>query len=155
MSGRAVSAAVVLTTAVSMEPISAAVHRRYGHGRGWWLHRSHHESPVRGPEANDVIPAVSALVTMGLFALGVWHPRCGRLVAVAGGATLYGAAYFTVHDLYIHRRLAVMPVRIGCLEPFKRAHLLHHETGVGYWGIFSRATSDDVGEAERLGAVVT
>jgi beta-carotene 3-hydroxylase len=125
---------------VAMEPISAAVHRFFGHGPGWRLHRSHHESPVRGPELNDVIPAVSALLTMALFAVGMWRPGWGWLVPVAAGATAYGAVYFTVHDLYIHRRLPLLPSYVGWLEPFKQAHLLHHRTGTGHWGIFARPT---------------
>lgn len=146
MSVNPIELMVFLATAVAMEPISAAVHRRLGHGIAWGLHRSHHESPVRGPELNDVIPAVSAGITMLLFAVGMWADGLGLLVPVAAGATAYGAVYFAVHDLYIHRRLPLLPRRIGFLEPFRTAHLLHHETGTDYWGIFSRP---------RRGAVLT
>lgn len=130
--------ALFAITAVAMEPISAAVHRRLGHGIGWGLHRSHHERPVRGPEPNDVIPALSAMVTMALFALGTWTDALWWLVPVAAGATAYGAVYFAVHDLYIHRRLPLLPRHIGFLEPFRAAHLTHHRTGTDHWGIFSR-----------------
>lgn len=129
---------LLVATAVAMEPISAAVHRRLGHGIAWGLHRSHHERPVRGPEPNDVIPAISAGITMGLFALGTWVAVLWWLVPVAAGATAYGLVYFAVHDLYIHRRLPLLPRHIGFLEPYREAHLLHHRTGTDCWGIFSK-----------------
>jgi beta-carotene 3-hydroxylase len=128
---------LVLLTALAMEPFSAGVHRYIGHGVAWPLHKSHHEGPVTGPEANDVIPAVSAALTIAMFALGTARPGLGVLVPIAAGATIYGAAYFLVHDCYIHRRVPLLPRCVGWLEPFKAAHLVHHRTGTGHWGIFS------------------
>lgn len=147
--------ALALGTAVLMEPLSARIHRQLGHGPAWFLHRSHHEGVVAGPEANDVIPAVSAAITVGLFALGVSRPRLARLLPVATGATLYGATYFAVHDCYTHRRLPLLPRRLRWLEPFRLAHLAHHRTGTGHWGIFSvergaaaaRVGAPDAGES--------
>ncbi len=142
---RPAEALVVAATAAAMEPISAAVHRYVGHGPGWGLHRSHHDGPVAGPELNDVIPAVSAAVTIGLFAYDQWGRRRHRssrlLTSIAAGATLYGVAYAVIHDLYIHRRLAVLPARIRWLEPFRAAHEAHHRQGWGHWGILSRPRS--------------
>ena len=106
--------------------ISATIHRLIGHGVAWPIHRSHHEGPVRGPEVNDIIPAVSALVTVAMFSVGVFNSRFTWTVPIAAGVTLYGAAYFAVHDLYIHRRLRVFPTYVRWLEPFKAAHLEHH-----------------------------
>ncbi len=129
---------IALLVAVAMEPISAGIHRYFGHGIGWPLHRSHHEGEVRGLEANDAIPAFSALLTVIAFGLGVTVDGAGWLVPIAAGATIYGVVYFTLHDLYIHRRIPVLPKRIGWLEPFRDAHLEHHRTGTGHWGILSR-----------------
>lgn len=134
----AVSLALTIVATVLMEPASAAIHRYVGHGPGWVLHRSHHTGVVKGPEANDVIPAVSAAITIGLFAAGVSRAGLWWFVPIATGMTLYGAAYFCLHDLYIHRRLPLLPRHIGVLEPFRIAHLRHHETGTGSWGIFAR-----------------
>jgi beta-carotene 3-hydroxylase len=134
-----VAAVVGLTvaTAVAMEPISATIHRSIGHGVAWPIHRSHHDGPVLGPEMNDIIPLVSALVTVALFAVGVFQRRFAWILPVASGATMYGIAYFVVHDIYIHRRLRLLPKHVGWLEPFKQAHLEHHEMGRGNWGIFT------------------
>lgn len=128
---------LTLVTVVAMEPVSAGIHRFFGHGPGWFLHRSHHDGDVDGWEANDLIPVGSATVTMGLFWLGVTQPDVRFLVPIALGATIYGAIYFVLHDLYIHRRIPVLPERIELFEPIRRAHLEHHETGIGHWGILS------------------
>ena len=125
-----------LVSAVAMEPVSARIHRGIGHGVAWPVHRSHHCGPVGGPEANDIIPAVSALVTIAMFSVGVFNTRFTWLIPIAAGVTLYGAAYFAVHDVYIHRRLRLLPPYVRWLEPFKTAHLEHHRSGQGNWGIF-------------------
>lgn len=138
-------AVAFVVAAGAMEPLSAAVHRYIGHGPGWALHRSHHDGPVAGPELNDVIPAVSAAATVALFAYGQWGRagRAGRLLTpIAAGATLYGIAYALIHDLYIHRRLRVLPVHVRWLEPFRAAHETHHREGTGHWGILSRQRPD-------------
>ena len=128
---------IAILAAVAMEPVSAMIHRVIGHGVAWPIHRSHHQGPVRGPEANDIIPAVSALVTIAMFSIGVFNDRFSAMVPIAIGVTLYGAAYFAVHDLYIHRRLRLFPAYVRWLEPFKTAHLEHHRSGQGNWGIFA------------------
>ncbi len=131
-------ALLAVGTALAMEPISAGIHRFVGHGVAWPVHRSHHDSPVKGPELNDLIPLVSALLTIAAFAAGTFRPGLGALVPIAIGATAYGAAYFVLHDIYIHRRVPLLPQRIEIFEPFKQAHLEHHRTGTDHWGIFSR-----------------
>lgn len=143
------SVLLTVVTVVAMEPISATIHRRFGHGVGWVVHRSHHDGPVEGWEANDLIPTVSALVTMAAFWAGVAQPELRFLVPIALGATIYGALYFVLHDLYIHRRIPVLPERIAWLEPIKAAHLEHHETGTDHWGILSGIGSPRDDRADR------
>jgi beta-carotene 3-hydroxylase len=123
-------------SAVLMEPVSAGIHRYVGHGPGWSIHRSHHEGPIAGLEANDAIPAASAAATIGLFVVAVSSPSRRWLAPVAAGITAYGAAYFVVHDIYTHRRIPVLPPRVRSLERFRLAHLEHHRLQRGNWGIF-------------------
>ncbi len=139
-----VDALAFAVTTAAMEPLSAAVHRYIGHGPGWVLHRSHHDGPVAGPELNDVIPAASAAATVALFAYGQWGRgrKASRLLTpIAAGATLYGVTYALIHDLYIHRRLSLLPAHVPWLEPFRAAHEAHHRQGWGHWGILSRQRS--------------
>ena len=126
---------LVLGTMVVMEPVAAAVHRLFGHGPGWELHRDHHD-PGPGPlERNDAIPVTFALLSMGAFWIGLSRPGWSWLFWVATGVTLYGLSYALVHDVYIHRRLPLLPRRITVLEPWRRAHLEHHRTGLAPFGV--------------------
>ena len=126
---------LVAVSAVGMEVVASAVHRLFGHGPGWVLHRDHHD-PGPGPlEHNDAIPAVFGVVSTGAFWLAMSRPGWGWLFWVATGVTLYGLGYALVHDVYIHRRLPLLPRRIRVLEPWRRAHLEHHRTGGAPFGV--------------------
>lgn len=123
---------------VLMEPVTYAAHRWVMHGAGWVLHRSHHRRarPARGGwqdrfEANDWFPVAFAGVTVAAMAVG----RDAHVVIGAGaGVTLYGAAYAFVHDVYIHRRFARVPV-VAPLEHLREAHALHHRYGGEPYGM--------------------
>ena len=116
---------VVLAAFVAMEPVTALVHRLVMHGRGWVLHRSHHQRRGRGLEANDWFPVSFAAVVVTGMGAGFNVDGLGALVPAGIGVTLYGAAYGFVHDVYIHRRLPFR-WRIGPLERLREAHRLHH-----------------------------
>jgi beta-carotene 3-hydroxylase len=117
---------LVLITIVAMEPLAAALHRFVLHGPAWGLHGDHHDPGRRRFERNDVIPLILAALAMAGFRVGLTSETLGWLTAVALGVTVYGLAYAIVHDLYIHRRLPILPERIAWLEPLRLAHLEHH-----------------------------
>lgn len=143
-------AVVAVAAFVLTEPVAAAVHR-FGHGPGWVLHRSHHRRGGSGVEANDLFPVVLAGVTMVVMALGVAGVRL--LLPVGIGVTAYGLSYAAVHDLYIHRRVRVLPERVSWLEPLRRAHDLHHRFGDAPYGMLAPIVPRRVRErAERSGA---
>lgn len=127
-------ALLTLLTAILMEPVAAAVHRLVGHGPGWVLHRDHH-APRGRFERNDLIPVVFAAIAMVGFAIGVSSPGQRTLVWIALGVTIYGASYAFVHDIYIHRRLPLLPERVRWLEPLRVAHLEHHRQGGAPFGV--------------------
>ncbi|MFN0026110.1 MAG: beta-carotene hydroxylase [Acidimicrobiales bacterium] len=128
------AALVVGVTAFVMEPVASVVHRFFGHGPGWGLHEEHHQ-PTRALERNDLIPLAGAAVAMAAFAVGTASPRHRWLVPVASGVTVYGFLYGLVHDVYIHRRLPILPRRVRVLEPWRRAHLEHHRTEAAPFGV--------------------
>ena len=159
------SSAILTTVAafLLMEPLTYLVHRYVMHGLGRRFHRSHHRRwPRRAEgegflEGNDVFPAVFAALTMVALAVGFNVGGQSVLVPVCAGATLYGAAYAFVHDVYIHQRL---PVRWQHrhLDRLADAHALHHRFGGEPYGMLwpvvpvavrSRAARS----AERVGAV--
>jgi beta-carotene 3-hydroxylase len=120
-----------------MEPVTALLHRVLFHGPGLVLHRSHHRPASRGWEANDAFPVVFAGITIALMAVGTWRPGFGPLVAVGAGITAYGASYALVHDLYIHRRVPILPERVALLEPLREAHRIHHLYGGAPYGMLA------------------
>jgi beta-carotene 3-hydroxylase len=127
--------AITVVTMAVMEPVAAAVHRFVGHGPGWVLHRDHHDPGPGRLERNDAIPAAFALVAMGAFWTGLGAPERRWLFWVALGVTLYGLTYAMVHDVYIHRRLPLLPRRVTWLEPMRRAHVEHHRHGGAPYGV--------------------
>jgi beta-carotene 3-hydroxylase len=123
-----------------MEPFTYAAHRWIMHGPGERLHRSHHVNAARNVptawEANDVFPLVFASAVMGALALGFNAASFAVLVPVCIGVTVYGAAYFAVHDLYIHRRIRLLgDRRIAPLERLADAHRMHHATNGEPYGM--------------------
>jgi beta-carotene 3-hydroxylase len=121
---------VLLAAFAVMEGVAWATHRYLMHGPLWFLHRDHH-NPVRGQplQRNDLFFVFFSAPGIGLLALGAasgwqsWHGWAGA------GITLYGFAYFLVHELIIHRRLPKSPrVRARYFVALRRAHAAHHKS---------------------------
>lgn len=138
-----------------MELVSYLVHRFVYHGIGWVIHRSHHTERTGIFELNDLFPLVFASVSISLFLLGLGDPGLGLLVPAAVGMTAYGAVYFLIHDLYIHRRARRLRLRIPALLALKKAHAIHHRDGGEPYGLLffvtpSRLDTVEVTEDERV-----
>jgi beta-carotene 3-hydroxylase len=112
-----------------MEGVAWVTHRFLMHGPLWCLHRDHHQ-PAKGQvlQRNDLFFVLFSLPGILLLARGAhyewetWHGWAGL------GITLYGLAYFSVHEIVIHRRLKlVKPVRNRYLRALIRAHGAHHK----------------------------
>jgi beta-carotene 3-hydroxylase len=84
---------------------------------------------------------VFASIVMSLWAIGLNISGWSWLIAVGIGATLYGAVYGIIHDLYIHRRFVNLP-RVAWLEHIAEAHRLHHrDAGEPYGLLVPRLTA--------------
>lgn len=126
-----------------MEPVTALTHRYVMHGIGRVLHRSHHTATRsrHGFEANDAFPVMFAAVVVTGLAIGLNVPGWSSLVPVGVGITAYGAAYALVHDVYIHRRLAVIGGRrLPVLERLAAAHRVHHDRNGAPYGMLLPVT---------------
>lgn len=119
---------------IVMEPVTYAAHRWVMHGMGWVLHRGHHRPSARRLEANDWFPVMFAALTIAGMALATARPAADLLLPVGVGVTAYGAAYATVHDLYIHGRFIRLPA-LRPLEHLREAHALHHRFGGEPYGM--------------------
>ena len=67
------------------------------------------------------------------------------------GVTAYGAAYATVHDLYIHGRFVRLPT-IRPLEHLRHAHALHHRFGGEPYGMLCPIVPRELGAGRGPGA---
>jgi beta-carotene 3-hydroxylase len=126
---------IVLLCFIGMEFVSYLLHRFVYHRLLWVFHKSHHE-PRKGIfELNDIFPVVLAGITITLMVIGLANPGKGELVAASIGITAYGAVYFFVHDLYVHRRARSLSLRIPFLLKVKKAHAIHHRYGGEPYGL--------------------
>jgi beta-carotene 3-hydroxylase len=139
----------------AMELVSYGVHRFLYHRILWFIHRSHHK-PRTGPfERNDLFPVFFAAASCFLIFAGMDRGPFSLLLAAGLGVTAYGAVYFVVHDLYIHRRVRSLVFRIPFLLAAKKAHAIHHRTGGEPYGLllfprFQELRGNDVTESDGV-----
>jgi beta-carotene 3-hydroxylase len=129
--------AVGFVAFVLMEPVTAATHRWIMHGVGARLHRSHHRvRRADGWETNDWFPVIFAAAVMLAMWAGFNIDGWSLLVPAGIGITLYGAAYATVHDGYIHKRVRWFGSRrFAVLDRLTDAHRIHHMYGAAPYGM--------------------
>jgi beta-carotene 3-hydroxylase len=137
-------AGIVLVSFVVMESVSYLAHRYVYHKLLWVFHRSHH-TPRNGPfEANDVFPLFFAALAISIMIAALRDPLSPDLLAVSIGVSLYGMVYFFIHDLYVHRRVKRLGLRIPFLIQVKKAHALHHRYGGEPYGLLFFTNPDRV-----------
>ncbi len=119
---------LVFLVFVSMEGLTWLIHKYVMHGFLWVLHRDHHDHGNEGVlEKNDyffVIFSVPAIALMYMGSLNAFN----YLFYIGLGITLYGMAYFMVHDIFIHQRLPFFrDTRNPYFLAIRRAHKQHHK----------------------------
>ena len=121
------NAAIVLGTFLLMELVAWAVHKYVLHGVLWNIHESHHKPHTHKFELNDVSFCFYGVIAALCFIYGTEALDYRFWVGV--GITLYGLAYFLVHDLFIHRRMKLFgKTRNTYLRALDIAHKVHHKT---------------------------
>ena len=146
---------VIAISFIGMELISYLIHRFIYHKILWAIHKSHH-SPRTGPfELNDVFPLIFAALSVVLMALGLRQEGASDLLATSIGIMAYGSIYFIVHDLYVHRRVKAIRLRIPLLLPLKKAHAIHHRYGEEPYGLLffvhpRRVAQETVGDDDAV-----
>ena len=119
---------IVLVSCIGMECVAWFAHKYLMHGLLWNLHKDHHKKESdHFFEKNDYfflifgIPGVLLIILGSLDDFGVkfW---------MGIGISLYGFAYFLIHDVFIHQRFKLFRQTNNIyFRAIRRAHKMHHK----------------------------
>ena len=124
----AINILTIFVAFIGMEAVAWFTHKYIMHGMLWVLHKDHHKKESLGFfEHNDFFFLVFALPGMvGLF-IGLKN-GFNAFFWVGLGITLYGLAYFLVHDIFIHQRFKIFrKTDNSYFKAIRRAHKMHHK----------------------------
>jgi beta-carotene 3-hydroxylase len=119
---------IVIAVFISMEGATWFIHKYVMHGFLWILHRDHHDHSTEGAfEKNDYFFVIFATPAIALMYFGSLH-GFNYLFYIGLAISMYGMAYFFVHDIFIHQRLKVMRnTKNPYFLALRRAHKQHHK----------------------------
>lgn len=128
MSNWIINTLIVAATFIGMEGVAWFTHKYIMHGLFWNLHRDHHHKDHEGfLERNDfffLIFAIPGIICLGLGSL--YENTIALYIGI--GITLYGAAYFFIHDIFIHQRFKIFRnSEHWYFKAIRRAHKMHHK----------------------------
>lgn len=120
---------IIPVTFCLMEAFTWWLHKYVMHGWLWVWHEDHHDPRHKETfEKNDYFFIVFGSLSMTVFLLGTLIPQWRILLFVASGITLYGAAYFFVHDIFIHQRIKLFRNSNNFyFRALRKAHKVHHK----------------------------
>lgn len=123
-----INVSYLLAAFLSMEAIAWFTHKYIMHGPLWILHKDHHKKESKGWfEHNDFFFLIFALPGITALFFGMQNDY-NYLFWIGLGITIYGLAYFLVHDIFIHRRLRVFSRTDSTyLKAIRKAHKVHHK----------------------------
>lgn len=123
-----VSIGIVIATFIFMEWVAWATHKYVMHGLFWYFHRDHHVRENKGFfEKNDFFFLIFAIPGAAL-SIGGWVQDSWSVTYYIGlGITLYGLAYFLIHDVFIHQRFRwLKKLDTPYFKAIRKAHHQHH-----------------------------
>jgi len=120
---------VTVLSFIAMEGVAWFTHKYIMHGLLWSLHKDHHNKETDGFfENNDFFFLIFALPGIIGLLLGELHGY-NYLFWIGTGITLYGFAYFLVHDVFIHQRFKFFRHSDNFyFRAIRRAHKVHHKS---------------------------
>ncbi|WP_372945991.1 sterol desaturase family protein [Muriicola sp.] len=119
---------IFLTTFCIMEFMAWFTHKYVMHGFLWSLHKDHHRKDHDSWfERNDAFFIFYAVMSMSFIILAgetsFWYGY-----PIGFGIMAYGAAYFLVHDIFIHQRFKLFRnANNWYARGVRRAHKIHHK----------------------------
>lgn len=119
---------IVLLTFSLMECVTWLTHKYIMHGLFWNLHEDHHNKSDHFFEKNDYFFVIFAVISMTFFVMGTFVADLGFMFYIGIGITLYGFAYFAVHDVFIHQRFKLFSRTDNFyFRALRKAHKVHHK----------------------------
>ncbi|NNK83278.1 MAG: beta-carotene hydroxylase [Flavobacteriaceae bacterium] len=119
---------IFLVTFCIMEFMAWFTHKYIMHGFLWYLHKDHHQKDHNSWfERNDAFFIFYGIVSFICFYIwsyeGVWFT-----LPIGLGIMAYGAAYFLVHDIFIHQRFRLFTrINNKYAKGLRKAHKIHHK----------------------------
>lgn len=118
---------ITLLTFVVMEMITWFTHKYIMHGLMWYFHRDHHQPKGHFFEKNDFFFLIFAIPSWLCIMLGLMY-QYYFTVCIGAGIAIYGAAYFLVHDVFIHQRFNWLRNSNSVyFRALRKAHKVHHK----------------------------
>jgi beta-carotene 3-hydroxylase len=119
---------IVLLTFCLMECVTWFTHKYIMHGLLWIWHDDHHNKTPNFFEKNDLFFVVFAFISISFYLVGTFVADLGFLFYIGIGITLYGFAYFMVHDILIHQRFKFFSrTNNFYFRALRKAHKVHHK----------------------------
>ena len=117
---------IALVTFLLMEGVTWLTHKYIMHGFLWFLHKDHHQPGKGFFEKNDFFFLIFAIPGWLCIMLG-WSHAHWWVVSIGAGITMYGAAYFLVHEVIIHQRFKFFSRSNNTyVKTIRWAHKMHH-----------------------------
>ena len=128
MSTVVINILIVLGAFIGMEGVAWFTHKYIMHGFLWRLHKDHHNKQSKGFfEDNDLFFLIFAIPGIICLFIGL-RQDYSYLFFIGVGITLYGLAYFLVHDIFIHQRFKIFRnADHPYFKAIRRAHKVHHK----------------------------
>ena len=118
---------ILIATFFFMEFVAWCTHIFLMHGIMWYFHKDHHQIEPGFFERNDVFFLIFAIPSWLFIMLGMMSKNY-VLVWIGFGIACYGASYFLVHDVYIHRRFNwLRNIDHPYFYAIRKAHKIHHK----------------------------
>ncbi len=117
---------VVFLTFWFMEFMAWFTHKFIMHGLLWYLHKDHHQVEPGFFEKNDSFFLIFAIPSAYCYVTGLMYNDFRLYIGI--GISLYGFAYFIIHEIIIHRRFKLWSrLDNRYIKAIRRAHKIHHK----------------------------
>lgn len=117
---------VVFVTFWFMEFMAWFTHKYVMHGLLWYLHKDHHQVEPGFFEKNDSFFLIFAIPSAYCYVTGLMYHDFRIYIGI--GISLYGFAYFIIHEIIIHQRFKLWSrLDNRYVKAIRRAHKIHHK----------------------------